>query len=297
MTLNRHAYLILVHNQPRLLQVLIDMIDDSRNDIYIHVDANADINQFATIHAEKSNLYYTERIHIYWGNDSIIYGQNVLLKTAHKNGPYLYYHFLSGVDLPLKSQDYIHNFMDVVHRGYEFLGYSKNKRLEQRARYYYLFDRHLRSESIMENVFSKLRMLAIKIQKRLGVWRNKNVDFFWGPNWCSITDDLCKYILLNEKEIRNLYKMTCNSDESYIQTIVYGTSFQEKVFDIEDEYRSCLRLIEWPPNSSSPHTWSREDWSKLISSDRLFARKFTEDDMEFVNDLKEYVLSNGKTLN
>ncbi len=34
----RHAYLILAHNEPKILQTLVEMIDDERDDIYIHID-------------------------------------------------------------------------------------------------------------------------------------------------------------------------------------------------------------------------------------------------------------------
>lgn len=34
----KHAYLILAHNEPELLSLLIERLDDARNDIYIHFD-------------------------------------------------------------------------------------------------------------------------------------------------------------------------------------------------------------------------------------------------------------------
>lgn len=34
----KHAYLILAHNDPKVLELLVRLLDDSRNDIYIHVD-------------------------------------------------------------------------------------------------------------------------------------------------------------------------------------------------------------------------------------------------------------------
>lgn len=34
----KHAYLIIAHNEFELLKLLIDRIDDARNDIYIHID-------------------------------------------------------------------------------------------------------------------------------------------------------------------------------------------------------------------------------------------------------------------
>lgn len=44
--MKRHAYCIIVHNNPDQLNILVDLIDDERNDIYIHVDKDVDIQQF-----------------------------------------------------------------------------------------------------------------------------------------------------------------------------------------------------------------------------------------------------------
>ena len=35
---NRHAYLIMAHNEWELLNTLLSLIDDSRNDIFLHID-------------------------------------------------------------------------------------------------------------------------------------------------------------------------------------------------------------------------------------------------------------------
>ena len=50
----KHAYLIMTHADEYLLQVLISMLDDKRNDIYIHADSkwvNFAQEKFSTQHA------------------------------------------------------------------------------------------------------------------------------------------------------------------------------------------------------------------------------------------------------
>ena len=34
----RHAFLILAHNEFQILKILLSMLDDGRNDIYLHID-------------------------------------------------------------------------------------------------------------------------------------------------------------------------------------------------------------------------------------------------------------------
>lgn len=38
---DKHAYCIMAHGNWKQLQMLVNMIDDGRNDIYLHVDAKS----------------------------------------------------------------------------------------------------------------------------------------------------------------------------------------------------------------------------------------------------------------
>ena len=37
----KHAYLIIAHNEWEILHTLLTMLDDERNDIYLHIDRRA----------------------------------------------------------------------------------------------------------------------------------------------------------------------------------------------------------------------------------------------------------------
>ena len=107
----KHAYLILVHNDFEILGQLIRAIDDERNDIYIHFDRKvAHCPDCRTLHAGLMVL--TERIDVRWGDVSVVRAEYALFDAAYRHGGYRYYHLLSGVDMPLKSQDYIHRFFE-----------------------------------------------------------------------------------------------------------------------------------------------------------------------------------------
>lgn len=63
--MNKHAYLVIAHNQMELLKTLIECLDYQYNDIYIHLDKkwkNVDVNQIlgickkAEIHILKKDL-------------------------------------------------------------------------------------------------------------------------------------------------------------------------------------------------------------------------------------------------
>lgn len=68
--MDKHAYLLMIHENSLVLNRLIRLIDDNWNDIYIHIDKNAknidpsEIKQFA----QKSKVYFVKRHKVYWGN-------------------------------------------------------------------------------------------------------------------------------------------------------------------------------------------------------------------------------------
>ena len=60
----KQAYLVLAHHQFGLLKKQIALLDDDRNDIFIHIDKksrNVDFNDIKSV-AKSSNVYFTERI-------------------------------------------------------------------------------------------------------------------------------------------------------------------------------------------------------------------------------------------
>ena len=111
MSANKHAYLIIAHKSDETLYTLLQLLDDSMNDIYVHMDIKNDSFSENTWHPKYSNLYYTERTNVTWGGYSQIRAELILLSGAIKR-QYQYYHLLSGEDLPIKTQQEIHQFFD-----------------------------------------------------------------------------------------------------------------------------------------------------------------------------------------
>lgn len=124
----RHAYLIVAYKNPKQLEVLVRLLDDSRNDIYIMIDKKSE-GFPKNLRGTYSKVIYVESIPIYWGNYTQIEAELKLFKAA-ANGNYGYFHILSGMDLPLTNQDIIHEFFD-SHPDHEFLTYSSGVSQEQ----------------------------------------------------------------------------------------------------------------------------------------------------------------------
>ena len=71
--MNKHAYLIIAHNEPEVLRTLLAMLDDVRNDIFVHIDRRARFvyESVKDYKPKHSTLVFLEHpIAVYWGDIS-----------------------------------------------------------------------------------------------------------------------------------------------------------------------------------------------------------------------------------
>ena len=289
-----HAYMIIAHNQFALLEKLIKALDDERNGIFIHIDAKVpdfDFEKFAGL-TEYSRVIFTEnRVNITWGDESQVECEKTLLKCAvsHENpdSPYEYYHLLSGVDLPIKSNDEIHAFFK-ENAGKEFVHYSASQveaTSVTRLKYYHFFRKK-------RNLFNKiLAQIALKIQILFGVDRlkGKNIKVQKGCNWFSITGDFARYAVSKLDEYENVFKYTYCGDEVFIQTLLENSPYSGNLFmpDCNNDHFACVRLIDW--ERGNPYVWRIADAEIIKNSPCLFARKF---DLSVDSKVVDEVLAN-----
>ena len=279
----RHAYLIMVHHEFEILQHLLTALDDERNDLYIHVDKQVDT--LPILHTKKAGLVVLEnRIRVYWGDVSQVAAELRLFDAASKNGPYTYHHVLSGVDMPLKSQDYIHNFF-ALHQGKEFIGFTQGNLAEQidrKVRRYHLFPRHFRAKQRPLDVSRAfLRALCLRLQYLSGYRRHTKMTFKKGTSWVSVTSHFVDLLLACKTEIMQLYQNSFCADEIFIHTFCWTSVFRERLFDPADEGHGCMRLVQW--RNGQIVDWENKDYELLMNSDALFARKFNSGNMEVVD--------------
>ena len=284
----KHAYLILAHGSYSLLQRLVSAIDDERNDIFIHIDRKQ--KELPRIQVRHSRLFLLdrERVSVFWGDVSVVAAEFALMASAYKQGEYAYYHLLSGVDLPLKIQNDIHDFFE-THQGKEFIGFydgaDLSASLVRKVQRYHLFAQDFRGSGLVFLAKRIARALAIRAQELLGIKRHTNIRFAKGTQWWSLTGALIESLLSKQDEILSLYKHTFCADEIAIQTYVYNSPFMEQVFAPEDEAKSSLRHIGW--RDGALYDWTRADYEDLKHSTALFARKFNEEDPDFLDSIIE----------
>lgn len=273
-----HAYMIIAHNQFEILKRLICALDDPRHDLYIHIDAKVHNFDFAAYKnlAKYSKVVFTDRVSITWGEFSQIQCEMLLLKSAleheNKENPYTYFHLLSGVDLPIKTNDEIYAFFE-NNAGKEFLHYSDDVDApapEDRIRYYHIFRKKRNMFfKILANVFFRVQVLL-----HVNRLKNMNLRVRKGCNWFSITRALAGYIVANEKMINKVFSYSYCGDEVFIHTLVENSDFKNHLYmpNCNNDHLACVRLIDW--QRGNPYVFTIDDYALLKSSPAMFARKF-----------------------
>lgn len=276
----RHTYLIMAHNEFDILEKLLRLLDDERNDFYIHIDKKAadfPFDRFRSL-PKKSTVYFTPRLDVRWADFSLTECQLIMLREALPRG-YRYFHLISGVDLPLKSNDAIHDFFE-RHDGKEFVHFCSEEKTEAIRFHveYYHFRRLMRSPNALARAAGYGLTGASMLLYKLGIKRKweENIRLAYGSNWCSITDELAAYILEKEAWVRKYFRLTCISDELYIQTLVENSDFRHRLYHSEkdDDPMANLRHIDW--TRGKPYVFRSGDFEELMASPCLFARKFSD---------------------
>lgn len=270
----------MAHADMEQLQKLIYLLDDPRNDIFLHVDKKCTSFHPDRFHTEHAGLYVVERMRVYWGHLSQIKLEYHLFEVARKHGKYSYYHLLSGADLPIKSQDTIHDFCS-QHQGKDFIAfwlsesacadtYYKVSRYHLGMRYDKLF-----SQRTLSIISAKLRFIIGDVVTAILGKREMDCTYVKGANWLSITEETLDFILQAKSKVLKRYRYTRCPDEIFVQTLVYNDPyFRSKVYDMEGEHGD-LRLLIWPPATPSPQILRKENLPMLLESSAFFARKFS----------------------
>ena len=282
----KHAYLILAHNEPELLSLLIERLDDARNDIYIHFDRKLTV--LPDVKTRHAGLYILkDRVDVRWADVSMLEAEYKLFHAVVDSGcQYSHHHLISGVDLPLKNQDYIHSFF-AQHYGKEFIGLHQrpmNSRADRALHYWHPFARSFRGSGAIYEVKRIFRFLAVRSQVLLGIRRNTRIPFHKGGQWVSITRELVDYLLEQEERALTIFAHTFGADEYFIPTLIWGTPFIERLFDATDESRGAMRYIGWRDDGQLID-FTPQDLPALQQTEYIFARKFNSRDRGFLQEL------------
>ena len=305
----KHAYLIIAHNNFEQLAFLVSLLDFKLHDIYILIDKKSNFTHKheKTIKGsiQNSNLFLIKDKEVNWGGYSQIQAEITLFKQANSTSHYSYFHLLSGIDLPLTSNNKIYSFFEEnPNKIFVSLASDEIKhrnKVENRVKYYRLFpELSVRtSNNILWQLFIRIyRRIEIKIQALLGInlVAKHNLNIGYGSNWVSLDKQTTELILENISHIHQIYRNSILSDELFIPTLINQHNLSHKIYyskGLEDkptDFQGNLRYINWW--DGSPYTWtdSQRDKDLLITAKNmghLFSRKF---DLQKYPSLRNFII-------
>lgn len=269
MNSSKIAILLLAHKNPKQLEELVHHFAKDF-DVYVHIDQKSNIE----LPTQFENVHIYSKFEVYWGSYTQILASLFLLEQA-KQTNYQRYIFLSGTDLPIKSNNSIQEFFE--NNKFEYLEWEKLPRKVWAKRYNGGLDRlscywDNRVGDSTEFQISDLVFVPIRFLQRLFGWkRNVPIELYGGANWISITNDAVDYIfkfLDDNPWYLKMFKHSECGDELFFQTILCNSEFKNTTKN------QLLHYLEWEENAAHPKTLRESDIPKLIKSDKLFARKF-----------------------
>lgn len=296
---HKHAYLILAHACPGQLRKLLALLDHPRTDLFVHIDAKAGFDASSLKGCcTQSTVHFVEpRISVNWGGVSIMRATLALLQKATRQGHYDFYHLISGMDLPIKSQDDMLAYFD-AHPGREFLQlWPVVPARARRFQYFCLFPEG-RGSVVLHTLNNLFKGIQIALHLRI----NRGIEFRFAAQWFSITDEFARYVIGQEAWLEKVFRHTSTPDEVFMPTLLWNSPFRDRLFDptihlererpYDPEHPGNLRLTDWTRGESVRHPWvfRSEDWELLMTAPCFWARKFDERvDAEIIDRLYNYL--------
>jgi hypothetical protein len=279
------AFLIQCHKKPKQINLLLETLEHENNFFFVHVDAKSSIK--SEIRNNKNVFILDKCINVKWGQISQVQATLLLFNMVVKTGIFFDYVWLiSGEDFPIKSIEFIHNYLKSNH-GINFISvYPENKKYHKRNEIYFPL------WSISLNLLPRIiRRLWIALSGGYGntfqfFKRNNltNRKFFFGSSWFTINHDCMCFILKtieSEPEIMKFYKNTLCPDESFFQTIIMNSHYRDTV-------KENLVYTDWTNCKNHPRNLDESDFDNLKNTSKLMARKF--DNIEILKSLKQYAV-------
>lgn len=275
----KHAYLIMAHNEPEMLKRLLSRLDSCDSDFYVHLDKKSSmVPEEITSSATRSKTVFIERKPIFWGGYSQIDCEMRLLEQAVQ-GNYDYYHLLTGVDLPLKTNEEIDQFFQ-QNSGAEFISFDQaaNETRDFTARYdgyhfclcYGGNNALLKSASLLINkILKKVLRVANRFVRRSRKY--PDLVFMKGSSYFDITHPMASYVVAQKDLIAKVFRHTVCCDEVFLHTVAYNSPYKDRINVSE------TRFIDWSKHKNSPEILTMEHYDQLMHTDALFARKFSSE--------------------
>lgn len=288
----RCAILIICHKNPKQVNLLINALQDSDFDFYVHPDKKTNIEKELIA---KPNVFIVpkeQQVNVQWAQISMVDATLELLKHALIK-KYDYYLLLSGQDLPIRSVFKIKTKLsenpktNYIHFSPSYQQGGVKNNFDKRNDIYY--PQAIIGKKLWQRITRRIYVELTGGYHRTFKWfkRQHQYKFYFGSQWWCLNRETIEWMmgyLQKHDEFYHYYVNCTCSDESFFQTLFMMSPFA-------NNRKSYLHYVDWPDHANSPKKLTIDDYEKIISSDKLFARKI---DLSTDKLIIEKILEQGK---
>jgi hypothetical protein len=292
------AYLILAHNEPELLKRLVNRLDHPGAYFYIHFDTKFSSLSLQEFFSSRDNVKIISKYSIFWMGFRMIEATIELLSMAYSTRRHKYYVLLSGQDYPVKSNEYIYDFLSKTDK--DFIDFNRvedhRDNIREKLQFYHFYDNPLynpraanRNKFFVWLYFGLHKKLSRFLPRRRFY---KDMKPYFGPQWFILSHDTVGYVLSFIREnpgYMKFMKYTEGPDEIFFPTIILNSPRIENVAGYEafSEWLKTRadgtifihqigshKFMDWSV-SPGPAVLDLGYFEHLSATNKLFARKFS----------------------
>lgn len=281
------VYVILAHKLPDQVLRLVTKLNTSNNFFLVHVDKKTDAKTYGRMRTSLTqypNVRFLRRYVCWWGDSGVLDASlEGIREIVNSRIPCDYLILLSGQDYPIKSNDQIRDTLQQC-RGQSFMEYfalpdehwrDENGGLNRIAYWHFNWRGHrvaLRRNGRVLTLISAL--LGSSLAATLPVDRRipGNLQPFGGSAlWCISREcvELVYTFVKHNQAFLKFFKNVLSPEEIFYQTVLLNSRLKSSI--VNDD----LHHIVWRSASSlHPTILAKRDLADIMTSGKLFARKF-----------------------
>lgn len=278
----RIAILILAHKNPLQVKRLVRHLEPDFN-VFVHVDRRSTIKEADFL--EFAQTVVVKKYRTTWGSLEIVRATLELFSLAAGGCGHDRYVLISGLDVPLMTNQQISSFFD-RNRGVDFLEMRAvgptDESVLLRITSWHFFQKSMRSWTWLQKgpVSYLLTRLAAGVGRNVnrlvmssGIRRPMNFAFFHGSQWMDLRDETVQNILQfvrQNSRFVNRFRFTHAPDEIFFQSALGNCGAPPL------SVARPHRFIDWDRGPEHPRVLRLEDLERLKSSRMMFARKLDD---------------------